>query len=382
MGLMVQSTTMALLGPAPGLAIGVIAAVAESRVNRVRVPNAVSNILIVAVLGLLGGVLFEWLGDRFGLDRDSASYALLVLPVYAVLMAMNVVLLIGLHPDLPRGERAHLLTESVLPALPLQLVNALLATAAVFGWAHVGLAVPAGLLVVLLITIPLARLLGDALVSDERAAEVASLASDRDRLLAEVMSAEARERTRLAESLHDGPMQRLMALRQDVGDGTSRDQLAAHLDRTISDTRAIISAFHPARVRELGFEASLRIAVEPFPAAASVALTVDTTVDDHALAQSLAMPVARELVVNAVKHADPSRIDVTVRNEGAQLVLEISDDGIGIDRAEADRAVHAGHVGLAMVRRRVEDAGGRLEIATRPDGGTYSRVVLPGPSTA
>ena len=45
--------------------------------------------------------------------------------------------------------------------------------------------------------------------------------------------------------------------------------------------------------------------------------------------------------------------------------------------AEAGRAVQAGHVGLAMVRRRVEDAGGQLEIATRSDGGTRSRVVVP-----
>jgi signal transduction histidine kinase len=120
--------------------------------------------------------------------------------------------------------------------------------------------------------------------------------------------------------------------------------------------------------------------VEPFPTAAAVTLTVETTIDDHALAQSLAMPVARELVVNAVKHAEPTRIDVAVGRRDSRLVLEISDDGVGIDSARADRAVQAGHLGLAMVRRRVEDAGGELEIATRPDGGTHSRVVLPAPS--
>ena len=51
-------------------------------------------------------------------------------------------------------------------------------------------------------------------------------------------------------------------------------------------------------------------------------------------------------------------------------MLEINDDGIGIDTEQAGRAVQAGHVGLATVRRRVEDAGGTFEIATRPDGGT------------
>jgi signal transduction histidine kinase len=56
----------------------------------------------------------------------------------------------------------------------------------------------------------------------------------------------------------------------------------------------------------------------------------------------------------------------------------VSDDGVGID-ASSDRAVQAGHVGLALVRRRVEDAGGSFEISTRADGGTLSRAVLPRP---
>ena len=375
-GLMVQTTAMALLGPAPALGIGAGAAAAESRHNRVRLTLATSNMLIVAVVALVGGLMFEVLGDHFGLDRDDAGYALFVVPVYVVCMVVNVALVIGMHPHLSREQRRRVPRDSVLPALPLEFVKAFIAAAVVLCAAYSPLAAVTGLLIVLLVTIPLGRMLGDALVSDERAAEVASLASDRDRLVVEVLNAEDRERAHLAESLHDGPMQRLMALRQDVGDGTSREELAEHLDRTIAETRAIISAFHPASVHALGFEAALRAAVEPFPGAASVALIVDTTVDDHSLADSLAMPVARELVVNAVKHADPTRIDVDVREEAGQLVLEISDDGVGIDTAEADRAVQAGHVGLAMVRRRVEDAGGQLDIATRADGGTHSRVVL------
>jgi signal transduction histidine kinase len=81
--------------------------------------------------------------------------------------------------------------------------------------------------------------------------------------------------------------------------------------------------------------------------------------------------------VNAVKHARPNRIDVLVASDEERIVLEVNDDGIGIDTSDTSRAVQAGHVGLAMVRRRVEDAGGDFEIATRADGGTRSRVVLP-----
>lgn len=110
-----------------------------------------------------------------------------------------------------------------------------------------------------------------------------------------------------------------------------------------------------------------------------MALTIHAGPDDQRLGDTMVLRIAQELVVNAVKHAAPTTIDVLVADEAGDLVLEINDDGIGIDTEQAGRAVQAGHVGLATVRRRVEDAGGTFEIATRPDGGTRSRVVLPRP---
>jgi two-component system NarL family sensor kinase len=294
-------------------------------------------------------------------------------PVYALVIALNVALLAGLNPALPRADRRRVLRESVVPALPVEIVSGILGAVVVFAWSVIGLAAAGLLLVVQLLLIALGRTLGEAMRSDERASDVARLSSDRDRLLTEVLGAEDRERARLAVSLHDGPMQRLMALRQDAVE-ERRDTTG--LDVTIAETRSIISAFHPATVRELGFEASLRAAVAPFPAARVIALTVRST-DDGDAAGSLLLPIAQELVVNAVKHAAPSRIDVVVDAQDGELHLEVNDDGVGIDTAQAGRAVQAGHVGLAMVRRRVEDAGGSLEIATREDGGTRSRVVLP-----
>ena len=71
------------------------------------------------------------------------------------------------------------------------------------------------------------------------------------------------------------------------------------------------------------------------------------------------MPVAQELVVNAVKHASPTAIGVAVGEHDGELVLAIDDDGVGIDAGRPDRAVKAGHVGLAMVRRARRGRGRR-----------------------
>ena len=384
-GLLVQTTIMALLGPGPAVAAATASTLIEARINRVPTRVTMNNLVVFSVLGLVGGLLFDGIRSWFDISREDTAYAVLVLPTYILLAALNLLLVVVPHPTLTPGTRRQVLRESVLPSLPLELVNAVLTAVTVFVWARAGLAAAVALVLLLAVMIPLARTVGDALkrdddlialrrVSDDRAAEVARLASDRERLLSEVMDAERRERARLAESLHDGPMQRFIAIRQDAAEGRTRTD---DLDEAIAETRALISAFHPATVRELGFETSLRTAIAPFPAARDIALTVESAIDDHELAATMLQPVAQELVVNAVKHADPTAIHVVVSADGGTLVLEVNDDGVGIDGERAGRAVQAGHVGLAMVRRRVEDAGGRFDIATRPDGGTRSRIVMP-----
>jgi signal transduction histidine kinase len=389
-GLMVQTTIMALLGPGPAVAAAACSTFVEARIHRFRLMGVLHNLVIFSVLGLVGGLLFEGLADVLGLERTDAAYAALVLPIYALLSGLNLFLVVSAHPDLAPGTRLRAIRETGPRALPLEAVNAVMAAAAVYVGARAGLATAAAVVMVLAVTIPLARTVADALksgdalvelrqVSDERAAEVERLASDRERLLSEMLKTEERERARLAERLHDGPMQRFIAIRQDAAEaGPETDPaLTERLDKAIAETRSLISAFHPATVRELGFEASLRAAVEPFPAAQSVRVAVRTEVNDQALAESLMLPIAQELVVNALKHAGPTTIDVVVHAEGDSLVLEVNDDGIGIDSAQAGRAVRAGHLGLAMVRQRVETAGGQFDLDTRLDGGTRSRVVLP-----
>jgi signal transduction histidine kinase len=365
-GLAVGVPIMALLGPAPAVAIALAALAVESVINRVVWRSALSNAVIFTWIGLVGATLFRLLGEATGLDRDDTGYAALVLPVYCVVAGLNIVLMAATGPPLSWSERRKLFRDSALPTVPWELVCCVIAAAAVLVWAEAGLAAAAVLLGLLLVTVPLMRALEAAIKSGD----------DRARLLSDVLNAEERERARLAESLHEGPMQRLLAMRQDIREGVpaGSDAVVAGLDATIAEARAIVSALHPATVRELGFEGSLRAAVAPFVAGRSVELAVASEIEEGALVGALLLPIARELVVNAVKHAEPTRIDVAVGTTPRAIVLEVADDGIGIDPVASGRAVRAGHLGLAAVRRRVEDAGGRFEIATGPDGGTRSRV--------
>ncbi len=101
----------------------------------------------------------------------------------------------------------------------------------------------------------------------------------------------------------------------------------------------------------------------------------------------------RNLIDNAVKHHDIGEGEVMVRAEvsGANLVLDVVDDGVGIPkiwheaifepfrRIDDTRSPESSGIGLALVKRTVELAGGRIDVQSDPDTerGTTFRVLWP-----
>jgi len=80
--------------------------------------------------------------------------------------------------------------------------------------------------------------------------------------------------------------------------------------------------------------------------------------------------VASEALANAAKHAQASRIDISLAARNTTLLLEIRDDGVG----GADAARGSGLVGLTD---RVEALGGSIRVQSRPGDGTHITAVLP-----
>jgi signal transduction histidine kinase len=66
-----------------------------------------------------------------------------------------------------------------------------------------------------------------------------------------------------------------------------------------------------------------------------------------------------------------------VERHASTIVLRVSDDGRGLAESRREAALRDGHVGLATCGQRVEALGGRLDVWTRPEGGTVIRAALP-----
>jgi signal transduction histidine kinase len=93
----------------------------------------------------------------------------------------------------------------------------------------------------------------------------------------------------------------------------------------------------------------------------------------------VAFRVVQEALANVAKHADASTARVWGEREGAMVVIAVADDGVGFDpQAASERADATGHLGLRSMAERIQTAGGRLELSSRPYQGTQVVLRLPG----
>lgn len=96
------------------------------------------------------------------------------------------------------------------------------------------------------------------------------------------------------------------------------------------------------------------------------------------------------LLSNAIKYQAPDRdciIDIETRLEDAYVVLKVKDNGLGIDRSNLNKIftmfqrfhdhVEGTGIGLFMVKRIVENAGGRIEVESEKEMGTEFKVYFP-----
>ncbi|SHG85260.1 sensor histidine kinase [Streptoalloteichus hindustanus] len=192
------------------------------------------------------------------------------------------------------------------------------------------------------------------------------------------------DRDRIARDLHDHVIQRLFAtglglqgtLRRSADAEVRRriQQAVEQLDQTVREIRTSIFDLHTPPSEE---ETSLRRRLLDVISEASgdgdltpavrVSGPVDTLVPAE-LGQH-AVAVLREAVSNAVRHARASTVDVIV-DAGDDLVLEVVDDGVGIDPAVA-------RSGLRNLEQRANECGGGFTVRPEPGGGTRLRWQAP-----
>ncbi len=228
-------------------------------------------------------------------------------------------------------------------------------------------------------------------IQRSRVATISRLVRDRTSLLGELITTEDRERRALAEHLHDGALQYVLAARHDLEDARDLADPAAfdRLDQALGESsrllRSTVRDLHPAVLEQAGLARALRELAEGAGASAGITVALDLDGWNPELrtpADRLLYATARELLANVVEHADARSARITLAHHDGYAALTVADDGRGIADGTIDAALSEGHIGLASYRVRVEAAGGSLTINSARPSGTVARVELPVGPTA
>ena len=232
----------------------------------------------------------------------------------------------------------------------------------------------------------------------------------------QVLMAQEEERRRLARELHDQTGQELSSLL--LGLKLFRDAAArrtpdlpalwaqaselAELARTTLDgVRTLALELRPRMLDDLGLATALRAYVEEWSGRARVPVELNAQLEGVRLPSNTEIAVYRlvqEALVNVAKHADAKQVHVRLAEEDGALVVEVADDGRGMElRAGTHRelgragsAAQAGDakweerrsglsagLGLFGAQERVSLVGGRFSLESAPGKGTRVRAVIP-----
>jgi len=199
------------------------------------------------------------------------------------------------------------------------------------------------------------------------------------------------ERQRIAHEFHDTLEQDLagIALRMDAAAGRAQDdrsraefeQQRVLLARLRAETRDFLwdlqdhQRIDGSLPESLATQAAYQRGLTSVPILLQTADTLPGRIPP--LLQYHLLRIAREAVANAIRHADPSRVEVRLAGDSNELILEVIDDGVGFD-VEAGESL-SGHFGLRGMRERARRMSAHAVIESSCGGGTRVAVHVPRP---
>ena len=223
----------------------------------------------------------------------------------------------------------------------------------------------------------------------ERTAELKERAEQLARLSTQLTMTEQRERNRLAQILHDGLQQYLMAAKLQAGELIERAtdvavKQSAHeveklLIESIRVSRSLAAELSPRILHESGLMAGLEWLSRWMSDKHGLKIEMMMQMDAPVLAEDVKLLLfesVRELLLNVVKHAGVPSARVSLSQEGGRfLQIVVSDNGVGFDPASA--GVMDGSFGLFSIRERVSLIGGTFEVDSSPGEGTRFTLRAP-----
>ncbi len=203
------------------------------------------------------------------------------------------------------------------------------------------------------------------------------------KLWKELISVREEERKRISKRLHDQLGQTLMGVKIKLDilnkevDDPRLSEVKDLLGDAITESRNLSHLLRPSMLDELGLAPALRELVENFAASSKVKFSTSFQSCPKIESEERRVILYRatqELLNNALKHAEPSRIFVELGSRDSQLQLVVEDDGKGFD---PDKVAKESGLGLKGIAENLTIAGGEFTLSSEKDIGTRAEIRLP-----
>lgn len=211
---------------------------------------------------------------------------------------------------------------------------------------------------------------------------------EKKRLLTHLVRAKEEERNRVASDIHDDSVQLMTAVAIDLerlARKTPDPELSESLERlenrvrdSVQRLRKMVFELRPPTLDEEGLASALRLYLEEF--------SIETGIDYELRNELEAEPfnptrvvlyrIAQEALTNVRKHANATKVAVTLGRRDSGVSMVVSDDGAGFD-VTSDERNNPGHIGLSEMRERAEMGGGTFHIESALKKGTEVAVWVP-----
>jgi len=209
--------------------------------------------------------------------------------------------------------------------------------------------------------------------------------SKRRLLLAKIVRAQEEERQRIAAGIHDDSVQvltalalRLEMLRRRIDEPGALADLA-EAERTarltITRLRHLMFELRPPALDRDGLASALRMHLEQVKHDFGMDFTLEDRLTEEPGGETPALVyrIAQEAVLNAARHAQCSRVEVSLDSGENEVVVRVVDDGRGFVLNGERRA----NIGLVFMRERAEMAGGWCRIESTLGEGTVVEFAVP-----
>ena len=199
------------------------------------------------------------------------------------------------------------------------------------------------------------------------------------------------ERTRIAREIHDELAGTLTGIKMDLSSARDldvqvpeelRDKLSRSVglvDNAVQTTRRIINDLRPSILDNLGVWAAIDWLATELTNRSNVVCEIDieeavTEIDLRPAVNTALFRIVQESLSNVARHAKASSVRVRVYRDAPHVVVEIIDNGCGMNEADFAKA---GHWGVMGMRERAVSHGGEVHIVSAPGTGTTVRILMP-----